>query len=158
MNTKYLLSMIITILLIIIMYGGYYFKQYTRKKNIENKKLLLEKQSEISGLELKVNAAFEEVIDLARENSPNFLPRFKEVYPNFCERMIALHPDIRNSELIFCGYLLLGFSTKDIANYTFVAPETVRMRKYRLRKKLDIPTDKDIYIWIQNLNTSDLKS
>lgn len=93
-----------------------------------------------------------ELIHLAKENSPNFLTRFQDAFPVFCEKITTIYPDIQNSELLFCAYLRLNFSTKDIAKFTFVSPKSIQMRKYRLRKKLNIPSEKDIYMWIKSID------
>ncbi|WP_373464087.1 helix-turn-helix transcriptional regulator [Chryseobacterium ginsenosidimutans] len=99
----------------------------------------------------QINTAFQEIVSLAKSNSPHFLTRFREVYPLFCDKIIEIYPEIQNSELTFCAYLRLNFTTKEIANSIFVTTKTVQMRKYRLRKKLNISSDTDIYIWISNL-------
>jgi DNA-binding CsgD family transcriptional regulator len=54
-------------------------------------------------------------------------------------------------DLTFCAYLYLNFSSKDIAQYTFVTPRAVQIRKNRLRKKLNINSEEDIYLWIKNI-------
>lgn len=152
-NSRYLWGTVFFMILLLIS-GTYYFKRYNEKKKLEKKKILSEKQSEISKLESKVNAAFDELVTLAKNHSPNFLARLQEVYPDFCKKIVKLDPEIQNSELAFCGYILLNFSTKEIANYTFVTPKSVQMRKYRLRKKFNIPSDEDIYIWMKNIDKS----
>lgn len=96
---------------------------------------------------LGVNAAGE----LAKENSPEFFTRFNEVYPEFRNKLLEISPRSKTSELTFCAYLFLNFSTKDIAEFTFTSPRTVQTRKYNIRKKFNIPTDEDLYIWIQNI-------
>lgn len=152
-KSKYLTYLQIVILLILIGlgFGIYFLKRYIKKKNSEKKIILNEKQSEIVRLESKINIAFDEVVSLAKKNSPNFLTRFKEVYPDFAEKIIEIYPCVQSSELTFCAYIKLNFSTKDISNFTFVTPKTVQMRKYRLRKKLNIPSDQDMYIWMNDL-------
>ncbi|MCI3938605.1 hypothetical protein MQX03_15505 [Chryseobacterium aahli] len=141
------LIMIIAFIVIIILLLGYYAK----KRSDEKRLILNKKQSEISELEGKINLAFDEVVLLAKNNDPTFLSRFLEVYPEFGQKIINIYPGIQNSELEFCAYIRLNFSTKDIANFIFVTPKTIQMRKYRLRKKLNIPSEDDIYIWINNL-------
>lgn len=152
-KSKYLKYLLVVILLILIGLGlsSYFLKRYLQKKDNGKIIILNEKQTEIVSLESKINIAFEEVVSLAKSNSPNFLTRFKEVYPDFFEKIIEIYPGIQSSELIFCAYIKLNFSTKDIANFIFVTPKTIQMRKYRLRKKLNIPSDQDIYIWMNDL-------
>ncbi|MFP3597082.1 tetratricopeptide repeat protein [Chryseobacterium sp. SIMBA_029] len=150
---KYSRDLLIVIILttLALSVGSYFIKKHLREKNDEKKMSLIKKEFEITALASKINIAFEEVVSLAKNNSPNFLTRFREVYPDFCEKLIEIYPEIQNSELTFCAYLRLGFSTKEIANSIFVTPKTVQMRKYRLRKKLNISSDKDIYIWMNNV-------
>ncbi|WP_394666618.1 hypothetical protein [uncultured Chryseobacterium sp.] len=150
-KSKYLLGSIICIILL-FMYSTYRFCLYSRKKNKEKKELLSEKEDIILQLENKANLSFDEIVELAKNNSPNFITRFQEVYPDFCKQVRKLDPDIQASELTFCAFLKLNFSTKDISNYTFVAQRTVQVRKSRLRKKFNISSDTDIYLWIQNLD------
>lgn len=135
------------------------YSLYIRKKK-EKESLIKKQQEEITqkdiekkNLEHKINDAFEEIIQLAKQNAPSFLARFKEVYPEFCEKLLIMYPDILNSEFRFCAYLKLNFSTKEIANAIFVTEKAVQARKSRIRKKLNIPSDEDLYIWFKKLDS-----
>lgn len=46
----------------------------------------------------------------------------------------------------------LGFSSKEIAQYTFVEHRSVQNKKNRLRKKLNISSDVDLYLFFKNLS------
>lgn len=93
----------------------------------------------------------EEVLRLARENSPRLLSKYKSTYPEFFTKLEEIYPGLQNSELTFCIYLALGMSTKEIATCTFVTPKAIQNRKNRIRKKLSIPSRGDLYQWFQNL-------
>ncbi len=93
---------------------------------------------------------FKEVIQLAKENNPEFLTRFNEYCPHFSEELLKVSV-LKISEIRFCAYIYLNFSTKDIAEYTHTSVRTVQTRKYNLRKKLSIPGDMDIYVWFSKL-------
>lgn len=127
----------------------------TRKKYVEEAKdkeiIIQEKEIENQDLKQKVNESFEEIVQLAKENKPEFLTRFQEVYPEFTENLKELYPEINSEDLRFCALLKLNFSTKDIADYTFVTVRTVQTRKSRLRKKINIPSEQDIYLWINEI-------
>lgn len=141
-----------TIVIIILGYHFYFKKKKEKDRLILNQQqVIIQKDSEKRKLEHKVNDAFDEVIRLARKNDPAFLARFKEVYPEFCENILKKYPGMINSELTFCAYLKLNFSTKEIANYTFVTPKAIEIRKSRFRKKMGISTKEDIYIWINKI-------
>ncbi|MBB6370378.1 tetratricopeptide repeat protein [Chryseobacterium shigense] len=125
------------------------FFVYKRIKN--NDKVLNVKEQETQKLNQQLNVAFEEVIQLAKKNDPEFLARFQEVYPELFPKLLKIEPQLMNTELKFCALLFLNFSTKDIAAYTFVQPQSIQTRKNRLRKRLNITSDEDIYIWMKNL-------
>ena len=88
---------------------------------------------------------------MAKSNSPEFLTLFEKGYPEFLLVMRALDPSIRSSELYFCALAYLNFSTKDIANFTFVSNRAVQVRKNRMRKKYNIPSEVDFNEWFRNL-------
>ncbi|MDP9957893.1 hypothetical protein J2X97_003567 [Epilithonimonas hungarica] len=144
---------IIVMLIFISLLLLYIFRNYDKEKKSqkEKKSIIEEKTKELEKLQSKMNDSFDEVVALAKNNDSAFLGRFKEVYPDFYNKLQQTYPDILNSELTFCAYLKLNFSTKEIATYTFTAIKSVQNRKNRLRKRLNIPSDEDIYIWIDKL-------
>ncbi|SEH36884.1 tetratricopeptide repeat protein [Chryseobacterium culicis] len=120
---------------------------------IRNKdKILNVKEQEAKILNQRLNFAFEEIIQLAKNNDSEFYIRFEEVYPTFFPKLLAMVPDLQRSELKFCALLFLNFSTKDIAAYTYVQPQSVQTRKNRIRKRLNIPSDQDIYTWMKSID------
>ncbi|NML70821.1 hypothetical protein HHL23_13595 [Chryseobacterium sp. RP-3-3] len=153
--TILLVIFISVLLLIIVLLRSRKIRKRKRKIIQEQEYLLSEKKIEIKEREIEIEKlqkdTFEEVLQLAKQNDPAFLARFQEVYPEFCNNILELQPDILTSELILCAYLKLNFSTKDIATYTFVTAKAIQNRKNRIRKRLNIPSDADIYIWINDL-------
>ena len=67
------------------------------------------------------------------------------------ENLKEIYPEISSDDIRFCALLKLNFSTKDIAEYTFVTVRSVQTRKSRLRKKFNITSDEDIYLWMNEL-------
>ena len=78
-----------------------------------------------------------------------FFILFSELYPHFIKRLKAIDPKIRSSELSFCAMSYLNFSAKDIATYTYVTVGAVEMRRSRLRKKYNIPSEIDFNSWMR---------
>lgn len=146
---------IIMISVILLVIAGISIARIKKKKS----KFIEQKEQEIRWQEQQINALHdtrldkiqEEAMLLAKENSPEFLSKFKEAYPGFYQSILHIEPNLKNSELIFCAYLKLNFGTKEIATYTFVTPRAIQIRKNRLRKKLNIPSDNDIYQWMDDL-------
>lgn len=93
----------------------------------------------------------EEVLELGKKNDPEFLNRFKEVYPEFIDQLLTINSNLETSELIFCAMLKLHFTSKEIASYTLVQHRSVQQKKYRIRKKLNIPGETDIYHFFDTL-------
>lgn len=109
------------------------------------------KDQEISRLESKVNSAFEEVVELAKTNAPEFLTRFQEVYPKFSEELLKIQPNLTQNDLRTLAYMKLNFSTKDIAIYTFSTVDAIKKRKSRIRKSLNIDDINTLYSILSTL-------
>lgn len=92
---------------------------------------------------------FDKLIDLAKNNSPEFLTLFSELYPEFINALKSKDPNLRSTELEFCAMAFLNFSTKNIAEYTYVTIRAVQVRINRLRKKFEIPSDADFNNWMR---------
>lgn len=127
-------------------------------RNRIHKRILIKKNEQLHSTIEKIDLLEEEIesniyqdiVELAKSNSPEFLHLFEKGYPEFTEAMRILNPSIRSSELYFCALAYLNFSTKDIANYTFVTVRAVQVRRNRLRKKYNIPSEVDFNEWFRS--------
>lgn len=129
----------------------------SRKKLNKKSEQLIYNNKKIGSLEEELeNNIFQDIIELAKSNSPEFLPLFGEGYPEFIEAMKKLDPNIRSSELYFCALAYLNFSTKDIATFTFVTPRAVQVRRNRMRKKYNILSEVDFNEWFRSLGNGDV--
>ena len=91
------------------------------------------------------------VVQLAVNNNPGFFMKFNEFDPSFSRKLLDINPGLVAVEMEFCVLLRLNFETKEIARYTNVSVRAVEGKKYRIRKKLNIPSDQDINIWMAHL-------
>ncbi|WP_300687299.1 hypothetical protein [Chryseobacterium sp.] len=142
------------VLLLIIACVLYKQRKENRKRNeiIENKNhqlqkttdSLMEKEKTINILQQKVS----ELIHMVKANSPHFWSHFQIIFPDFTGKMLKLNPNLRTSELTFSAYLYLGLATKEISQYTFKSVKTIENNRYNLRKKINVPSEKDLSIWI----------
>ncbi|WP_051878492.1 tetratricopeptide repeat protein [Chryseobacterium sp. FH1] len=87
------------------------------------------------------------LVDLANSGDPSFMFTFEQVFPAFSDKLLKINPDLQKSEIEFCALLKLNLSTKEIAKTTYIETKTVQNKKYRIRKKLNIPPNTDIYVW-----------
>lgn len=99
----------------------------------------------------QLNVAFDDVMALAKANDPAFLVRFQEVYPIFYSKLIDLHDGLTATDIKLCAMTYLNISTADIAKYTFVEIRTVQTRRSRLRKKINLAPDVDLFLYLQGL-------
>ncbi|WP_184626632.1 hypothetical protein [Pedobacter cryoconitis] len=155
-RSNYRQIIFIAFLLLSVVTGAVFFYRYKFKREI---KLSAEKMNElIRKIELNENkrspARIEElkgIVQLAINNNPAFLMKFNEFDLEFTPKLLDINPSLIAVEIEFCALLRLNFETKEIARYTNVSVRAVEGKKYRIRKKLNIPTDQDINIWMTHL-------
>ncbi|ROS17645.1 hypothetical protein EDF65_2018 [Chryseobacterium nakagawai] len=150
-SRKYVYLIVLAVLVLLIVALFWYRWHIKNKKLIyKNKKTLTEMSQATVVLERKIEEnKFNDLITLAKSNNPEFLTLFSELYPGFIQKLKAIDPKVRSSELTFCAMAYLNFSAKDIATYTYVTLGAVEMRRSRLRKKYSIPSDIDFNNWMR---------
>lgn len=150
-NRQYVYLIVFVVLLLLVVALFWYRWHIKNKKLIyKSKKTLSEMSQATVVLEKKIEEnKFNDLIALAKSNNPEFLILFSELYPHFIQRLKAIDPKIRSSELSFCAMAYLNFSAKDIATYTYVTLGAVEMRRSRLRKKYNIPSEIDFNNWMR---------
>ncbi len=123
---------------------------YKRVSISESKRKILEKEARMLKIQM-YDKSFEEVIELAKKNDMVFFTKFTALYPGFVPALQKINPDLKRSELIFCAMLKLNFSSKEIANITGVLHTSVQKRKNKIRKRLHIPSETDLYFFFDQL-------
>lgn len=73
-----------------------------------------------------------------------FETSFNETHENFFKKLKQNHPDLVPNDLKLCAYLRMNMSSKEMASLLNISLRGVEIRRYRLRKKLDIPHDKNL--------------
>lgn len=161
-NNLLIILLIITLALTCIYITIQFYKTNQKRELNKNNthlkkqsKIISEKEQKIEVLEKKLNDSFSELIEMAKNNSPQFWTRFQEVYPDFRKNLVSLNPGMKTSELTLCAYIYFGFTSKEIGEYTFKSSKTIDNNRYNLRKKLLIPSDADFSIWLKNMTKID---
>ncbi|MCP1253654.1 MULTISPECIES: tetratricopeptide repeat protein [Elizabethkingia] len=90
------------------------------------------------------------LINLAEEDDPSFYFKFNDIFPDFSENLLKISPKLTQSDLEYCAMMKLNFDTKKIASIKRLSIGAVESKKYRIRKKLDISTEENIYIWLMD--------
>ncbi len=124
--------------------------------NIVSKNELLQKlRTEITDLKDSAGKKFPadqlrkiyRVIDegLTNEQDWNlFENTFNETHENFFKKLKSQHPDLVPNDLKLCAYLRMNMSSKEMASMLNISLRGIEIRRYRLRKKLDIAHDKNL--------------
>ncbi|MGG5209064.1 helix-turn-helix transcriptional regulator [Chryseobacterium sp. MIQD13] len=85
-----------------------------------------------------------EILELADMDSPLFLDKFQAYFPDFMPNLLNINSGLISSEIHICALMRLNFDTKKIALCTNSSVRAIESRKYRIRKKLDIPSEINI--------------
>jgi len=76
---------------------------------------------------------------------------WKNIDTDFMKNLNEKHPNLTPSEIKMCSYLRLNLSTKDIATLAFLDPNSVRIARTRLRKKLNLSGNVNLVGYIHSL-------
>jgi DNA-binding CsgD family transcriptional regulator len=74
-----------------------------------------------------------------------FATHFDSVHTNYLKHIKERFPDLTASELKLCAYLRLSLSSKEIAQLMNISIRGVETSRYRLRKKLGITGDTNLF-------------
>lgn len=75
-----------------------------------------------------------------------FRTYFEGVNQRFFDKLYQIHPQLTNSEVRMCAFILLNLTTKEIAQMSNRSVRTVETIKYNLRKKLAITESTEAYM------------
>ncbi|MDR6941600.1 triple tyrosine motif-containing protein [Mucilaginibacter pocheonensis] len=73
-----------------------------------------------------------------------FEKSFNEAHENFFKKLKSDHPDLVPNDLKLCAYLRMNMSSKEMASLLNISLRGVEIRRYRLRKKLNLEHDKNL--------------
>ncbi|WEK18726.1 MAG: triple tyrosine motif-containing protein [Candidatus Pedobacter colombiensis] len=73
-----------------------------------------------------------------------FESSFNEAHESFFKKLKVNHPDLVPNDLKLCAYLRMNMSSKEMASLLNISLRGVEIRRYRLRKKLNVPHDKNL--------------
>lgn len=73
-----------------------------------------------------------------------FKRHFEAVHAGFFERLNQQFSNLSHNELKLCAYLRMNFSSKEIAQMLNIEVESANTKRYRLRKKLNLPSDANL--------------
>lgn len=74
-----------------------------------------------------------------------FAIHFDEVHSNFLSTLKKKYPVLSPTDLKLCAYLRINLSSKEIAQLLNISAKSVEVSRYRLRKKLELPTEVNLF-------------
>jgi AraC family transcriptional regulator, chitin signaling transcriptional activator len=100
------------------------------------------------------NSGIPKVIKFIDKNLNNtddwkmFQEAFNNADKKFLKKIKAKHPELTPNDLRMCAYLRLNLSSKEIAPLLNISPRSVEVKRYRLRKKINLPHDANLTNYI----------
>ena len=91
-------------------------------------------------------------VEKGDDNKTQFNMHFNNVNEEFFNTLKDLFPEITPNELKLCAYLKLNLSTKEIAQMMNITIKAVEVARYRLRKKLNIRPDINLYDFLMQVS------
>lgn len=80
-----------------------------------------------------------------------FQEAFNNVDQEFFKKMKEIHPDLSPNDLKMCAYMRLNLSSKEVAQLINISPKSVEVKRYRLRKKLNLTSNENLSDYILNI-------
>ncbi|WP_255362837.1 triple tyrosine motif-containing protein [Tenacibaculum sp. MAR_2009_124] len=116
----------------------------------KNELLGLIKNELVSGNDKSIKDVIK-IIDKNLNNTDDW-QMFKEAFNNadkdFIKKIKGLHPTLTPNDLRLCAYLRLNLSSKEIAPLLNISPRSVEVKRYRLRKKMNLDHDMNLTDYI----------
>jgi len=80
-----------------------------------------------------------------------FQEAFNNADKDFLKKVKTKHPKLTPNDLKLCAYLRLNLSSKEIAPLLNISHRSVEVKRYRLRKKMDLPHEASLTNYILEL-------
>ena len=87
-----------------------------------------------------------------------FKRHFEQVHPDFFATLLERYPELSPSEHRLCALLRLGMNVKESASILNIAPESVKMARYRLRKKLNLSTEDNLTQFLRQVDRREVST
>ncbi|WP_169719461.1 helix-turn-helix and ligand-binding sensor domain-containing protein [Olivibacter sitiensis] len=87
------------------------------------------------------------IIEDARSDERDWImfeESFNEAHGNFFKKLKTDFPQLLPNDLKLCAYLRMNMSSKEVASLLNITTRGVEIRRYRLRKKLNLHTDQNL--------------
>ena len=108
-------------------------------------------------VKLDANNKVRQIIKIINNNLNNtddwklFEEAFNNADKDFLKKIKDKHPELTSNDLRLCAYLRLNLSSKEIAPLLNISSRSVEVKRYRLRKKMNLPHESSLTNYIIEL-------
>lgn len=96
---------------------------------------------------LKQLRKFKERLDSGNDWN-EFISHFDQVNHGMLTTLQQTYPDLNSSDVRFISYLYMNLNTKEISSIMNITPDACRKRKERVRQKIGLEADSDLYTFL----------
>jgi len=83
----------------------------------------------------------------------NFAIHFDKIHSNFLDTLKTKFPELSPTDLKMCAYLKINLASKEIAQLMSITVRAVEVGRYRLRKKLNLPSNVNLFDYLVKVTT-----
>jgi DNA-binding CsgD family transcriptional regulator len=123
---------------------------------VQKREFLLKVKDELqaintSGKALVETIEIKKILRLLSEDKKNseeweqFSIHFNKVHGDFLNTIKERYHNINQQELKLCAYLIMNLSSKEIAQLMCISVRGVEISRYRVRKKMGLPTETNLF-------------
>ncbi len=124
---------------------------------IKKNEFLAALKSELKDVKANEGKNLDKVLRTINKNLNNsddwsfFEEAFNNADKDFLKKIKSKHPSLTPNDLRLCAYLRLNLSSKEIAPLFNISTKSVEVKRYRLRKKMDLSRDEGLTDYILEL-------
>ncbi|NOX45881.1 MAG: response regulator [Chlorobi bacterium] len=107
---------------------------------------------EIEGMKSNIANMITKVNGTVKDDSwKSFSKSFNTLHPGFEKTLLEKHNSLTPSEIKLSILARMGLNLKQLAGVLYVTPESIRVSRSRLRKKLDIAPEQNLQAYLSTL-------
>ncbi|GAA0871757.1 hypothetical protein GCM10009117_09030 [Gangjinia marincola] len=84
------------------------------------------------------------------DNWEQFFVHFNKVHPQYMNKLSRTY-DLSTSDLKLCAFIIMNLTNKEIAQILNITPASLHVMVHRLKKKFDLPKNKNVYQFLKRL-------
>ncbi|PHN99275.1 hypothetical protein CSC82_34880 [Rhodobacteraceae bacterium 4F10] len=81
----------------------------------------------------------------------DFKIQFEKIRPDFFNKLKEVAPNLSVNDLKHCTYIISNLKSKEVAQLINVSPRSVETARYRIKKKVGLAKDENLYNYLSNL-------